>query len=138
MTHAPAERAYRPPRPGYTPRQWPVNPPDPGPQRREPAANECCVCGKPLSARRLRACAARGDSPFCVPCAANVRASRRAEAARESAWQKQKTARHAAREQEWETWREERRQARVAAWVAERPGRTASDYPWDGVVLGRR
>lgn len=143
MLHRNRPPSDRPARPGRVLPPLPVGEPDPGPQRREHAANECCneccMCGAVLSARRLHTCARRGDSPFCVRCAATIRASRRAEDARERAWQKQKARRWAAREREQNAWREGRRQEKVAAWVAEDPEfRSEADYPWDGVVLGRR
>lgn len=122
----------RPARPGRVlpPLSLSVGAPDPGPRRREPAANECCMCCTPLDVRRLRTCARRGDSPFCVPCAAGLRASRRAEAASERAYRQAREKRIAAAQREQEKWREKRRKAAVKAWVAERPGRRASDYPW--------
>jgi len=125
--------SIRPRRPGWTPLPQPVGAPDPAPVRREPADNECCQCCQPLSVRRLRTCAARGDSPLCVRCAADIRAKLRSDAAREREWEREKERRAAAREREQEKWREERRQACVAAWVDESPGRLASDYPWGGI-----
>jgi hypothetical protein len=50
------KRTPRPPRPGYVRRSVAV------------AEDECVLCQKKLSPRRLRTCAARGDSPCCGTC----------------------------------------------------------------------